>query len=193
MTARLVSPAPPVSPPQPLLTADEFCRLYPDHRVDLVAGVVQEVPMPGIEHGFICMLFGHLLTSHVLARDVGRVLGNDTWFLTRRSPDGVRGMDVCYISYARLPRGPLPKGRLEITPELVVEVRSPSDTWTDVFAKVVEYLRAGVDVVAVIDPETRTVSVCRPRMLQEILREADTLTLPDVLPGFAVPVARLFE
>jgi Uma2 family endonuclease len=174
------------------MSADEFCRLYPDRRAELVEGVVKELPMPGVEHGIICLLIGRLLGNFVEERSLGRVLCNDTWVLTRRSPDGVRGMDVAYISYARLPRGPAPRGRLEVPPELVVEVRSPSDTWTDTFAKVVEFLQAGVDVVAVIDPETRTVSLCRPRVMQEVLREGDTLALSDILPGFSIPVSRLF-
>jgi Uma2 family endonuclease len=75
---------------------------------------------------------------------------------------------------------------------MVAEVKSPSDTWSELFIKVGEYLGAGVRVVVVVDPERVTVSTYRPGGEQEILREADTLTLPDVLPGFSVPVARLF-
>jgi Uma2 family endonuclease len=78
-------------------------------------------------------------------------------------------------------------------PELVAEVRSPSDMWTALFAKVEEYFAAGVNVVLVLDPETRTVMVCRPGPTQQSLNIGDTLTVPDVLPGFAVPVAVLFE
>ena len=74
-----------------------------------------------------------------------------------------------------------------------MEVRSPSDAWTDVFAKVEEYLAAGVSVVLVVDPEKGTVSACRPGPRQEDFHAGDTLTVPDVLPGFAVEVARLFE
>lgn len=80
-----------------------------------------------------------------------------------------------------------------VLPELVAEVRSPSDAWTVVFAKVEDYLGAGVNVVLVLDPETRTVMICRPGPTQTTLKAGDTLTVPDVLPGFAVEVARLFE
>ena len=124
---------------------------------------------------------------------MGRILTNDTHFITRRQPDAVRGMDVAYISYARLPRGPLPRGPLEVAPELIVEVRSPSDAWTDVFAKVEEYLAASVSVVLVLDPEKGTISACRKGPTQEDFNIGDTLTVPDVLPGFAVEVAWLFE
>ena len=77
-------------------------------------------------------------------------------------------------------------------PELIVEVKSPTDRWGDLFVKVGEYLKAGVLVVVLLDPISRSVSIYRDEARQEILGEADTLVLPDILPGFSVPVARLF-
>lgn len=77
-------------------------------------------------------------------------------------------------------------------PELVIEVRSPSDRWSQLFTKVGEYLAAGVTAVVAIDPNTETASVYRESG-QQIFTTTDELALPDVLPGFAVPVARFFE
>ena len=59
--------------------------------------------------------------------------------------------------------------------------------------KVVEYLRMGVRVVLVLDPASETASLYRPEVLQELLHKDAELTVPDVLPGFAVQVASLFE
>ena len=59
--------------------------------------------------------------------------------------------------------------------------------------KVVEHLRAGAAVVIVLDPATRSAMVYRPDAPPTTHRVGDTLTVPDVLPGFAVEVARLFE
>ena len=177
----------------PLLTAEEFVKRYPKHYVELVKGVVKEVPMAGVEHGVINSNIGYFLADYVRKNDLGRVVSNDTYFITRRNPDVVRGMDIGYISYARLPKGPVPRGALDVAPELIVEVRSPSDAWTDVFAKVEEYLAAGVGVVVVLDPEKRSASACRRNADQQDFFVGDTLTVPDVLPGFAVPVAVLFE
>lgn len=77
-------------------------------------------------------------------------------------------------------------------PEVVVEVVSPSNLWTGLFTKVDEYLAAGVKVVVILDGDSQTASTYRPNVVQEIFRMADTLTIPDVLPGFSVPVAKLF-
>ena len=187
----VISPSIPCVAPR--LTAEEFVRRYPKHYVELVEGVVKELVMPGFEHGMVVLLAGRLIGNYVADHFLGRVVSNDTYFVTRRDPYTVRGMDVAYISYARLPRGPVPRGALEVAPELVVEVRSPSDAWTDVFAKVHEYIGAGVGVVIVLDPEKQTASVCRPNVEQEDFHVGDTLTVPDVLSGFAVEVTRLFE
>lgn len=193
MTTVIAPALSPQPPAPPLMTAEEFFRRYPNHNVELVRGVVKELPMPGTEHGAICQAMARVLGNHVVDHSLGRVLINDTHFITRHNPDEIRGMDVAYISYARLPKGPLPRGPLEIPPELIVEARSPSDLWTDVFAKVEEYIQAGVGLVVVLDAEKKTASVCRPGPVQTDFYVGDTLTVPDVLPGFAVEVARLFE
>ena len=184
---------PSLPPSIPLLTGEEFVKRYPDHYVELVKGVVKEIPMPGGEHGAVCGAIARLIGVFVAGHELGRVLTNDTFVYTQRDPDCIRGMDVAYFSYARLPRGRVPRGTLEVLPELVAEVRSPSDTWNDVFAKVEEYLAAGVSVVLVANPEKGTVSALRKGPTQEDFHAGDTLTVPDVLPGFAVEVARLFE
>jgi Uma2 family endonuclease len=100
---------------------------------------------------------------------------------------------VCFFSYERLPKGPVPGGLLNVAPDLVVEVRSPSDGWNDVFIKVGEYLSAGVRVVVVLDMTTRSASVYRKDEFQQIFDNGDSLLIPDVLPGFTAPVARFFE
>ena len=118
---------------------------------------------------------------------------NDTGIVTDHDPDTVRGMDVCFYSYSRLPKGPLPAKYAKVVPELVVEVRSPSDRWSRILKKVSEYLEVGVSVVCVLDPETETARVYRPDDPGRILSANEELTFPDILPGFAVPVRRFFE
>lgn len=175
-----------------LMTADEFTARYANIHAELVKGIVKESPMPGIKHGMICLTIGRLIGNHVEAHDLGRVMSNDTWVRTGSNPDTVRGADICFFSYARLPKGDVPDGIHPIAPDLVVEVRSPSDRWNDLFAKVAEYLKTGVRVVVVLDPSSTTASVYRDDELQQIFHNSDPLTLPDVLPGFSIPVDRLF-
>jgi len=84
-------------------------------------------------------------------------------------------------------------GLLPTTPDLVVEVRSPPDTWTEIYAKVGEYLGARVRVVIVLDSASTSASVYRADELPQIFHNGGELVVPDVLPGFAVAVSRLFE
>jgi Uma2 family endonuclease len=121
-------------------------------------------------------------------------MGNDSGVVTHRDPDTVRGADVMFYSYARLPRGPLPKtGYFSTSPDLVVEVRSPGDGWGELTAKVSEYLKAGVTVVAVLDPRTESLTVYRADEPPQTVAAGDEFTLPDLLGEFRAAVRSFFD
>lgn len=190
--ATATMPAPPA--PTALLTAEQFAALPDDGRVtELVEGVVIEMPPPSFRHCEVCSNVSWELNSYVRPRGVGRVLTNDTGIVTDRDPDSVRGADVAYFSYERLPRTVRPDPYPEVAPELVFEVRSPSDRTGAVMTKVGEYLDAGVKVVCVFDPERQTVSVHPKDETARVLTVADELTLPEVFPDFRVAVRAFFE
>lgn len=180
-------PAPPV-PSVPRLTVEEFLARYRGTNAELVKGVVKEYPMPGFKHGVICLRIGRLIGFFVEANNLGEVASNDSWI--RTGSDSVRGGDICFIRRESLPEGGLPEGPLSVPPDLVVEVKSPSDRWGELFEKVGEYLKIGVRVVVIVDPAGESVPVYRDAG-QQILKPGEELTLADVLPGFSVPVARL--
>jgi Uma2 family endonuclease len=149
------------------------------------------VPTP--RHGEICANIIALINPHVRGQGMGRLVGNDGGVITEHDPDTVRGADVAYYSYARVPQGPLPAGYLDVVPELVFEVRSTFDRWPRVIAKAAEYLEAGVSVVCLLDQVSETVHVYRADESPRILRGDDELHLPDILGDLRVPVRRLFE
>ena len=177
----------------PTMTVEEFFKLHGNEsNVDLVRGQIVRYAMPGAKHGSVCINAGGIIREFVKPKNLGRVMGNDT--LIRISADTTRGADVCYLSYARLSADQkLPDGVLEIAPDLVIEVRSPSDLWTDALGKMLDYIRIGVPVVVVLDPKTESASVFRSGTRQQTFEKDQTLTIPDVLPGFEVVVARFFE
>ena len=192
MSALLTPPAPVAAPPA-LLTAEEFFDKYEDAGYDLVDGVLVEMPMPGGIHGKVCVKVVRIVGNFVEDNNLGHMFGNDTFVRLRRNPDTMRGPDVCFVRFATLPADAVPAGPLLVIPELVIEVRSPSDSWPDMERKAADYLRAGVTVVVVVDPPTASATAFRAGGRQDIFATTDTLTIPDVLPGFAVEVARLFE
>ena len=97
------------------------------------------------------------------------------------------------FSYARIPPGPIPPGNLDVVPELVFEVRSPTDRWSKVLARMSEYLEAGVTAVCVLDQKSETAHVYRAEEPPRTLHGDDELHLPDILGAFRVPVRRFFE
>jgi Uma2 family endonuclease len=177
------------------MSGAEFIRRFGDQSdVELVQGQLVRLPMPGTEHGEIALRVGALLLSHVSKHKLGRVASNDPFIRVHRAPDTYRGADVCYISYKRLPkRVPTPKGPLEVAPDLVVEIRSPSDRLASLLKKAEEYLAAGVKAVIIVDAKAESIGVFRNDELPQRFHNGDTVTLSDVLPGFAAPVKAFFE
>ena len=175
------------------MTAEEFvARHGHESGVELVDGYLWRLPVPGGRHGEVCVSAVLVLGEFVRSRKLGRVLGNDTF--VRTGDKGYRGADVLFLSYDKLTADqPTPRGPLEVMPELVVEVKSPTDRRGELRHKVAEYEMAGVGVVVVLDPDLGVATVYRGEELPQRFHNGDEFTLPDVLPGFAVPVARFFE
>jgi len=182
-----------VAPPIALMTAEEFARRPdPGHPEELVRGRVVPMTVPDRRHGQICNKVGRILGNFAEEHDLGHVLSNDSGVITERGPDTVRGADVAFYSYQRLPKGPLPQAYGPEMPELVVEVRSKSDRWPGVLAKAADYLNAGVSVVVVLDDDRATAHVVTADRYR-VLGPEEELTFPEILPGFSVAVRRFFD
>jgi Uma2 family endonuclease len=179
---------------QNLFTAAEYAKL-PDRGVptELVRGRVVEMNVPAPRHGEICANITTLINPYVRGQGMGRIVSNDGGILTERDPDTVRGGDVAYYSYARIPKGPLPAGYLDVAPELVFEVRSPTERWSRLISNAGEYLEAGVNIVCLLDQVSETVQVYRADELPRTLHADDELHLPDVLGDLRIAVRRFFE
>ena len=179
-----------------LMTATEFANLETDDDQprELIAGRVDVLLIPYPYYGFVCGNAGGLLRDHVESRNCGRVLARHC-VITKVDPDSVRLADVSYYSFDRVPHERrVPDDRLlDVRPELVFEVPMPQARLSDVLEKVADFLNAGVDAVCVIDMTSHTATVYRNRQSPEHFHEDAELTLPDVLPGFRVPVRQIFE
>ncbi|MGC8642968.1 MAG: Uma2 family endonuclease [Isosphaeraceae bacterium] len=140
-----------------LLTAEEFGRRPdPGYPEELVQGRIVSMPPPTPLHGKVRGQAYYLLRRHTDDHDLGHVMSNDSGVITERDPDTVRGADVSFYSYNRLPKGAIPEGYLTFPPDLVVEVRSTDDRWREILDKVTEYLEVGVTAGIVLDPGPRT-------------------------------------
>lgn len=164
-----------------------------DLRHELQAGVLLSEPPPGMRHGRITALLVTRLTNHAGPRRLGVVFTADAGYVLARSPDTVRGPDVSFVSRLRFEQvGDLPTA-FPGPPDLAVEVASPGNRPADIHAKVADYLAAGTRLIWVVDPEAESVTVYRSLLAPLILRSTDKLDGEDVLPGFGIEVAELFE
>lgn len=177
-----------------LITAAEYFLLPdPGCPTELERGVVIMTSNPGARHGLLCARIARWIGNFAETHQVGRTVTNDSGVVTEREPDTVRGPDVAYYSYLRIPQDQeMPDGYPEVAPELAFEVMSPNDKWKKVLAKVAEFLQAGVTAICVIDPASRRVSIYTGENSPRVLSDTDELTVPEVLPGFSESVAKLF-
>jgi Uma2 family endonuclease len=121
----------------------------------------------------------------------GEVVSGDAGFRLGRNPDTGVGIDVAYLSAEVFGRDK-DSAYFEGPPILAVEILSPSDTQEEIDEKVELYLESGVAIVWVINPKFRTITSYRPGTEPEFFNALQELSAEPHLPGFRVPVARLF-
>lgn len=176
----------------PLMTIDEFLKLpSSDALRELVRGRVIESKLRTPRHGEVCVEIASRLWSHVKANRLGRIIGGNAAVITLRDPDCMRGPDIAYYSFERLPADKLPPGHLNAIPDLVIDVLDVGDHWSDVIEKALEYLHAGVRAVCLVDPQKESLAVFRDGQAPRLFHLKDTFEAPDLLPDFRVPVAEL--
>lgn len=177
-----------------LMTAEEFATLPDDGwHYELIDGVVERMPAGGYRHGDVGSRTLVALWTHVVPKKLGHVVGNETGFLFNRDPDLVRVPDVAFVSADRMPPPEQRVGYLPVVPDLVVEVISPTDEPAKIQAKIEFYRQTGVRLQWWLDPEARTVTIHRPAGDPIAIGVGAVLEGEDVVPGFRLPVADIFE
>lgn len=174
-----------------LMTAEEYEQMDSDLQLDLIEGELRPMPpMPGAEHGAVTFDFSLEIALFVRQHNLGRCFAAETRFVIALDPDTSLAPDFAFIRADRLP-DPIPSSSLRLAPDLILEVRSPSDRSPDVQNKVDRWLDAGVRLVWELNLATRLLTVHRPNETPYALGAEDTLTGGEVLPGFALPLRRL--
>jgi Uma2 family endonuclease len=158
-------------------------------RYELHHGRLIDMPPPGDVHGAVESKIAAALVYQGEYAGHGKARSGDVGIVLNQSPAHVFGADAVFISNARLPIQRSPEGYLLTIPDLVVEIRSKNDSLAALQRKADDYLQAGVRVVWLIDPLNRVVSERRVGQPERLYTETDTLTLDEVIPGFALSVA----
>lgn len=175
-------------------TDEEFMALPQDgHRYEIVNGELIDVGNSGALHGYVCSLLLGALVSYSLSEKLGIVFDSSTAFKmkngNRRSPD------ISFFAKERLQgMTELPSGFLEGAPDLVVEVLSPGNTVEEMHDKLVDYFDNGTRLAWMIHPSEHYVLVYRSAQEPDrLLKSVDALEGEEVIAGFSLPVAHLFQ
>lgn len=173
------------------VTLDEYQVLVTsgDERLELSEGKLIHMSPVGEFHSSVVAEIVYLLKDHV--RKNGGRAGTEVGVILSAEARTVRGPDVHYISPAKLT--PQSSNFITTIPDLVVEVVSPGDTHSEVSAKVNQYLSSGVQLIWIVDPQVRQITVYASDNTIRNLSGEDTLTGGDVLPEFSVKVGQLFS
>ena len=178
---------------QKLMTADELLRLPKGEgtRYELIRGVLVEKMPTGDPHGDTVVLTSYFLTQYTFDSGYGVTRTGEPGYRLDREPDTVRAPDVAWIAPGRIPEGA--QGYPEFAPDLVVEVKSPSNSNAEIAAKAAMWLCYGSRQAWVLDPQDTTVTIHRPNVEPVVLTEDEMIDGGDLLPGFTSSVWRLFR
>lgn len=179
-----------VAPEQLYTAADlwEMSRGDDRKRFELVKGELRAMSPSGGESTIVAANLLGFIIVHVKTNDLGYVTGADGGFIL--DEDTVRVPDVGFVAKDRMPR-PIPKKFIPLAPDLAVEVISPTDSASEVDEKIVQYLKAGVKMVWVVYPASRTVMAHSADGAYRLDEDA-ALDGGAVLPGFKLAVRDVF-
>ncbi|GIV15279.1 MAG: hypothetical protein KatS3mg022_0714 [Armatimonadota bacterium] len=169
----------------------ELSHRVRDKRLELVRGELRELAPANEEHGYVAGRMFYVVTHYVATHRLGYTFAAETGFVLSEEPATVRAPDFAFLSRERAPQE-WTRHFARYVPDLVAEVVSPGDTFSEVTEKVDDWLQAGVRMVWVVDPSKRVVYVYRANQPVRVLHAEDVLTGEDVLPGFECKVSEIF-
>lgn len=176
-----------------LYTLEEFEQLInlpenQDRLLELINGEIFE-KMPTEEHGSIAGWIITFLNIYLMEHALGEATVEARHQLRRDKKNSLLP-DVSFIKGARelVSEGSVPQ-----MPDLAVEIKSPKDTYRGMRKKAEYYIENGSQLVWLIFPGKQLVEVYRPDADSEILTTEDVLTGDQVLPGFELPIEKIFR
>jgi len=183
--AESITPVPPPTAIAPIIPDD---MLY-----EVVDGQVVEKKMSARETEIASILVG-MLTPYLRTNRLGKVVG-EMLFRINPENDLRRRPDVAFVSHARWPfNRRVPNVPVwDMVPDLAIEVVSPSNSASTILRKVHDYFKAGVARVWVVYPEQTEVYIYSTPQQVQVVGIGQELDGGDLLPGFRLPVAVLFE
>ncbi len=173
-------------------TIDDLDAFPDDDKLrEIVDGQVVEWDVTNVDHGFFAGVLARILGVFIYQHRLGMLATNDAMVRILGSAHHARGADIAFFARGRIPKDRRAAATVT-TPDLVIEILSPSDRAVDVQAKVRDWLRAGVRLLWYIDPVSGTTAVYADDRLTYVDPD-DALDGGEVLPGFSLRLRDVFD
>ncbi len=175
------------------ITLEEFLAMpETEPPSELVDGEVVPRVAPSWNHSDLVGFLYSRLAEHLRKTGAGRA-GTEVRHVSRSEQRSYLP-DVHVTLKERLPADPeaFRRGPVEVAPDFAIEVLSPDDRPMRVLDRLDFYRAAGVRLVWVVDPESRTVRVDGSEATPGVHRAPGTITAAPVLPGFEADLDELF-
>lgn len=183
------------------LTYEEWLHLpETKEHYEIVDGVMYMSPGATVFHQRIMRRVEHRLSEFVETNDIGEVFTPPMDVLISREPLRTRQPDVLFLSSVRMviggPEEAIATKFLDVPPDIVVEILSPSDTRLVLARKLRDYQAVGVPECWSFDMIDRTASILdltgdAPRVVAVF--SAEDILRSDLLPGFELSLAEVFS
>jgi len=158
-------------------------------KYEVVNGELYWMPAGNLEHSAMCANVGSLIHQFCLGRGLGVVVDGQTGFYMKNGD--LLSPDVSYINVQRWQSLPIEKRRkfFRGSPDLAVEVTTPSEPVHHIYRKVKAYLENDTVIVWVVDLFTRSVTIHTRTSPPKEVKGWENVTGEPVLPGFSFVVA----
>jgi Uma2 family endonuclease len=160
-----------------------------DYQLELEDGKILVMGPSDITSSEIGARFSRFLGNWVDPRKLGRVYDSSGGFILPNT--NLKAPDVSFVSASRLRQ--TVRDFAQLVPELMVEIKSKTDRVKPLQEKIELFLRMGAQIGILIDPDELTVTIYRPTgETPTVLTDGDLLTIPELFPGWEVPVTELW-
>jgi len=177
-----------------LMTIEDL-ELLPDdgQHYELIDGELITMPPTGEEHNDSSLSLLRQFLAYVDATGIGQLYIATQGFVLQRDPDTLLEPDIAIVVSERLRPVEERTGYVPGWPDFVVEIVSPSGRRGRIERKIRTYLDAGVRLLWLVDPPSRSVTIFRIDGSVEVLGQDDTIDGEDIIPGFQASIREIFQ
>ena len=169
-----------------------FCQLNRDLRIERTSeGDLLIMPPTGGKTGRRNSLLLGAFLNQEKQGGTGVAFDSSTGFVL---PNGAtRSPDVSWVERSRLTGFSGEEGFLPLCPDVVVELRSSSDTLNQLKEKMQEYIANGARLGLLIDPQKRELYVYRGNGTMDVYDNPESFSFAPVIPGFVLDLREIWD